>query len=237
MTDFTALYTRILTENGLSDFAPCEYGEIFGILYRMLVETNEKFNLTAITDPREVILRHFADSLTAAKLIWNAKSVLDVGCGGGFPVLPLAIARPDVSFTALDSTAKKLTFVDAVAASLSLPVVTLAARAEVIGGDPAYREGYDLVISRAVARMNVLCELCLPLVRVGGRFVAMKGSDGMSELDEARSAVEKLGGRVRSTHPLTLGDAGGRLLIEVEKIAPTPTGYPRQYGRIKKKPL
>ncbi len=237
MTDFTALYAQILTENGLSDFASGEYAEEFEILYKMLVETNEKFNLTAITDQREVILRHFADSLTAAKLIGGAKSVLDVGCGGGFPVLPLAIARPDVFFTALDSTAKKLTFVERVAYELALPVHTLAARAEEIGVDPAHREGYDLVISRAVARMNILCELCLPFVRVGGQFIAMKGSDGMSELDEARSAIEKLGGKVRSTHPLTLGDAGGRVLIEIEKIAPTPKNYPRQFGRIKKKPL
>lgn len=237
MTDFSTLYAEILAENGLSSYVSDENAAKFELLYRMLDETNEKFNLTAITEPRDVILRHFADSLTAAKLIGDAKTVLDVGCGGGFPVLPLAIARPDVSFTALDATAKKLTFVEAVANALSLPVVTLAGRAEEIGCDPAYREGCDLVISRAVARMNVLCELCLPLVRIGGRFVAMKGSDGMAELEEARCAIEKLGGRLRSTHPLTLGDAGGRVLIEVEKIAPTPNSYPRQFGRIKKKPL
>lgn len=237
MIDFSTLYTQILTENGFSAYISDEYAAKFECLSRMLVETNEKFNLTAITAPREVILRHFADSLTAAELIGEAKTVLDVGCGGGFPVLPLAIARPDVSFTALDATAKKLTFVEAVATALSLPVTTLAGRAEEIGTDPDYRECYDLVISRAVARMNVLCELCLPLVRPGGRFVAMKGADGMAELDEARSAIDALGGRLLSAHPLTLGDAGGRVLIEVEKVAPTPKGYPRQFGRIKKKPL
>ncbi len=237
MTDFAALYAEILENAGLCSYSGPEYAQKFETLLQMLVETNEKLNLTAITDPRQVILRHFADSLSAAGLIGDAQTVLDVGCGGGFPVLPLAVARPDAAYTALDSTVKKLVFVQTAARALSLPVVTLAGRAEALGADPDYREGFDLVISRAVARMNLLCELCLPLVRVGGRFVAMKGADGAAELAEAQSAIRMLGGEVRSAREFVLSEAGGRMLIEVEKVAPTPGGYPRQYGRMKKRPL
>lgn len=236
MTDFATMYAEILEKSGLAAYSGQKYARKFEKLLQMLTETNEKFNLTAITEPDQVILRHFADSLTAADLIGPAETVLDVGCGGGFPVLPLAVVRPDAAYTALDSTAKKLTFVDAAARALSLPVTTLAGRAEEIGTDPAYRERFDLVISRAVARLNVLCELCLPLTRIGGRFIAMKGAGGAAELAQARTAIRTLGGRPRPARTFTLAGAA-RMLIEVEKIAPTPKTYPRAFGKIKKNPL
>lgn len=237
MTPFSTLYARILADTGLEAYVAPGFEAKFETLCDRLTETNEKFNLTAITDPEGVILRHFADSLTAEPLIGDAKSVLDVGCGGGFPTLPLAIVHPNAFFTALDSTAKKLTFVDAVAAELSLPVRTVAARAEELAILPEHREGYDLVLSRAVARLNILAELCLPFVKVDGRFVAMKGTDGESELAEADAGIGKLGGRVKSVKNFTLSDAGERVLIEIEKVSPTPKEYPRSFGRIKKKPL
>lgn len=209
---------------------------MFETLAARLVAANEHVNLTAICDEDGIILRHFIDSMTILPCIGDAKELIDIGCGGGFPTLPVAICRPDVRITALDSTAKKLVFVDEIAKELSLNVQTLAARAEEYGqGDG--REMYDLAMSRAVARLNVLCELCLPTVRVGGRFVALKGADGMGELDEAANGIKRLGGRVTGTKRLSLGDAGERVIIEIEKTEPTPRVYPRQFSAIKKRPL
>lgn len=225
----------ILQDAGLAAYADDGRAEAFRLLLTLLTETNKEYNLTAITEPREIILRHFADSLTAAKEIPASASVVDVGCGGGFPSLPLAIARPDIRVTALDSTAKKLAFVEKAAAALSLGnLTTVAVRAEEYR---AGREAFDVAVSRAVARMNLLTELCLPLVRVGGLFLAMKGADGPRELAEAEAAIARLGGQVKKTEAFTLLSAGERFLITVEKTAPTPAGYPRPFGKIKKKPL
>ncbi|MBQ7364411.1 MAG: 16S rRNA (guanine(527)-N(7))-methyltransferase RsmG [Clostridia bacterium] len=217
---------------GMARYA--DHAEAFATLYSELLLVNESMNLTAITDPEGVIVRHFIDSLTVVDKIPQNATVIDVGCGGGFPTLPLAIVRPDLTLTALDSTAKKLTFVDRMAKKLSLRVTTLAARAEEI---PAYRESFDVCVSRAVARMHLLTELCLPQIKVGGIFIAMKAQSGEEELREALGGIEKLGGRVVATDAFTLADAGERYLITVEKITPTPAAYPRPWGKIKKKPL
>lgn len=234
MSDIQAMIQNVFGAVGLSRFAEGENKDAFAALLKDLLAFNAVTNLTAITDPEEVILRHFADSLTVADKIPEGASVIDVGCGGGFPTLPLAIARRDLSITALDSTAKKLVFVENTAKKLSLKVKTLAARAEEI---PEHREQYDVAVSRAVARMNLLDELCLPLVRVGGLFIAMKGASGMEELDEAAKGIVALGGKVKDTDAFTLQSAGERVLITVEKVSPTPITYPRSWGKIKKKPL
>ena len=228
----TELIKSLFAEYGMEQYG--DKAESFKILLTELLRVNESMNLTAITDERGVIVRHFIDSLTVADLIPEGASVIDVGCGGGFPTLPLAIARPDLTVTALDSTAKKLTFVASVAEKLSLNVTTLPKRAEEI---PECREQFDVCVSRAVARMNLLTELWLPQVKVGGKFIAMKAQSGEEELREALVGIEKLGGKVADTAAFTLKDAGERYLITVEKIAPTPTAYPRPWGKIKKKPL
>ena len=209
----------------------------FEVLANLLIETNEKYNLTAITDLDGIILRHFADSLTAARLIPDGASVIDVGTGGGFPSLPLAIARRDIKITALDSTAKKLEFVREAANTLSLKnITTLCQRAEDYAKDNG-RELYDCAISRAVARLSVLSELCVPLVRVGGSFIALKGADGLAELEEAKKGLLALGmGKVR-TEEFTLLDAGERVIVYAEKIKKTDAKYPRPYAKIKKSPL
>ena len=224
----------IFCQAGLAEYATDGCAASFETLLTLLLKTNETCNLTAITEPHEVILRHFADSLTAAKYLPEGARVIDVGCGGGFPSLPLAIARPDLTITALDSTAKKLAFVETAAKTLSLPVTTLAMRAEEYA---AGREKFDAAVSRAVARMNLLTELCLPLVKVGGIFLAMKGADGKNELAEAKGGIAKLGGSVAATESFSLLSAGERFLIAVKKESPTPAGYPRPWGKIKKKPL
>ncbi len=228
----TELIRSLFCENNMEKFA--DKADAFAVLLKELLQFNETTNLTAITEPREVVIRHFIDSLTVADEIPEGANVIDVGCGGGFPTLPLAIARPDLTITALDSTAKKLTFVDKMAKILSLNVRALAARAEEI---PECREKFDVCVSRAVARMNLLTELCLPQVKVGGKFIAMKAQSGEEELKEALGGIEKLGGKVMKTSAFTLCDAGERYLITVDKVAPTPSAYPRPWGKIKKKPL
>ena len=228
----TELIRTLLTEYGMERYA--DRADAFATLLSDLFSVNESMNLTAITEPRDAIIRHVIDSLTVADKIPEGAEVIDVGCGGGFPTLPLAIARPDLTITALDSTAKKLTFVDSMARKLSLNVKTLAKRAEEI---PECRERFDVAVSRAVARMNLLVELCLPQVKVGGRLIAMKAQSGEEELKEALGGIEKLGGKVVETDAFTLPDAGERYLVTVEKISHTPAAYPRPWGKIKKKPL
>ena len=234
MTDTLSIIRKVFAECGMPQYAEGEKGEKFAVLFDELIAFNNVTNLTAITECEEVALRHFADSLTAADKIPVGATVIDVGCGGGFPTLPLAIARPDLAITALDSTAKKLVFVENMARKLSLNVKTLAARAEEI---PECRESFDIATSRAVARMNLLTELCLPLVKVGGKFVAMKGASGKEELAEAEGGITKLGGTVTGVDAFTLLSAGERVIITVDKVAPTPSAYPRPWGKIKKKPL
>ncbi len=228
----TELIKSLFTEYGMAKYA--DKADAFAVLLAELLRVNASMNLTAITDERSVIIRHFIDSLTVADDIPEGASVIDVGCGGGFPTLPLAIARPDLTITALDSTAKKLTFVDRMAQMLALNVKTLPKRAEEI---PECREKYDVCVSRAVARLHLLTELCLPQVKVGGKFIAMKAQNGEEELKEALGGIEKLGGKIAKTAAFTLADAGERYLITLDKIAPTPTAYPRSWGKIKKKPL
>ena len=234
MTDTLSIIRQVFADCGMPQYAEGEKGEKFAVLFDELIAFNNVTNLTAITECEEVALRHFADSLTASDKIPVGATVIDVGCGGGFPTLPLAIARPDLAITALDSTAKKLVFVENMARKLSLNVKTLAARAEEI---PECRESFDIATSRAVARMNLLTELCLPLVKVGGKFVAMKGASGKEELAEAEGGITKLGGTVTGVDAFTLLSAGERVIITVDKVAPTPSAYPRPWGKIKKKPL
>lgn len=235
---FSEIFIKTLQENKLEAYATEANAARFETLYTKLVEFNAHTNLTAITDMEGVVLRHFADSLTAAPYIGEkALKIMDVGCGGGFPTLPLAIARPDCRFYALDSTAKKLNFVAQMANTLELPIQTLPVRAEELAADSQHRQKYDLVVSRAVARLPMLCELCLPFVKVGGRFVALKGADGEVELTEAENAISKLGGKLISKRVFTLGDAGGRVILEIEKVKDTPSLYPRQFSKIKKNPL
>lgn len=204
-------------------------------LTSLLLEENEKTNLTAIKDIDSVILKHYVDCLMIVKYIPEGAKMIDVGCGGGFPTLPIAIARPDLSITALDSTAKKLEFVGKAAKELSLNVVTLPRRAEDVGREENYREKFDVVTARAVSALPVLSELCIPLVKMGGCFIAMKGSSGHEEYESAKSGIKKLGA-VCSEHLEMLGDMQ-RFIYVCTKISNTPSEYPRMYSKIVKAPL
>ena len=234
---YNEYFIKALNDNGIGEFAPL--AEKFRIYGELLRNTNEKYNLTAITDDEGMAYKHFADCLLAVKCFPEGAKVLDVGCGGGFPTLPLAIARPDLEITAMDSTAKKLGFINEVCAALSLNnVTTVCARAEEAGqGD--MRESFDVVTARAVARLNILCEWCSPMVKVGGIFLALKGKDGKEELDQAKNAfsVLNLTGKAEEYDLITPEGRQARCIITAAKNGKTPAAYPRNGGKIKKKPL
>ena len=226
------LFARVAEPYGVEVTA--ELTERLGIYARLLVEWNEKMNLTAITDPVGIAVKHFADSLTAAPLLPDgAFSLIDVGTGAGFPGVPLALYRKDCKLTLLDSLNKRLTFLETVCREVDLPVTLIHARAEEGGLNPDLREKYDVACARAVAALPTLSEYCLPFVKVGGRFLALKGPDGAREQAEATGAVKTLGGRfaegrvVRLPNPPEEGGTSERRLLVVEKIAPTPKKYPR----------
>lgn len=213
--------------------------EAFQTYADMLVDWNQRMNLTAITDPREIAVKHFIDSLsvlTCIDLRENA-SLIDIGTGAGFPGIPLKIMRPDLQLTLLDSLNKRLIFLEAVCRSLSLEATLLHARAEEYGQKPAYREQYDYAVSRAVANLPSLCEYCIPYIKVGGEFIAMKGPDGAVELATAATAMQLLGCRTKAVTSLTLPDESTRTIIRLQKHAPTPSKYPRRGVKIAKSPL
>ena len=231
---------HIFKQNSLDKYLDAEKAELFYRLAVTLTETNKSLNLTAVTDADGVILKHFADSLIALEEIPEGAKVIDVGCGGGFPTFPMAIARPDLNITALDSTEKKINFVRATAKELGLDNINaISDRAEALGRG-AKRESYDVATARAVAALPVLTELCMPFVKVGGKFVAMKALRADEELADplGENLFEKLGGEKTprtSSVSLTGGEEPlSRTVITVKKIKNTPDTYPRNYSQIAK---
>lgn len=206
----------------------------------MLLETNKVMNLTAITEPREVAIRHFADSLSLLNAYdFSGKRVIDVGCGAGFPGLPLKLGNPDISLTLLDSLAKRINFLEGVVSSLSLSgVECIHARAEEQAQIKGYREGFDIAVSRAVADLSMLSELCLPYVKTGGVFIAMKSTNCDEELLRAEKAIEILGGKLEERVDYPLHDTGiTHSALIIRKVRATPAKYPRRFAKIKSNPL
>ena len=204
-----------------------------------LRQWNEHLNLTAITDYKEIMVRHFLDALRCAQSWGNAPcSLIDIGSGAGLPGLPLKLLCPTLELTLVESVRKKAAFLQHMVDQLGLPAVTiLTQRAEVVGQDRHHRERYDVATARAVAPLNVLAEYCLPLLRLGGRFLAPKGADIAAEIDRARSALTTLGGQLLAVEPVCLPDLEPRTLVIVEKIASTPLLYPRATGVPARRPL
>ncbi len=203
----------------------------------LLVEWNEKINLTAIVDPEGIAVKHFLDCLYIFKYvdIPNGASVIDIGTGAGFPGVVMKIARSDIKLTLMDSLQKRINFLDTVCAELGLEVTTVHSRAEDI--KPQMREGYDFAVARAVANMRVLSEYCIPFVKVNGSFIALKGASAAEEMKEAEKAIKTLGGEIKAFDRFDLLDAGERGIINVKKISQTLTKYPRNAGKISKQPL
>ena len=205
----------------------------------MLIETNKTLNLTAITEPDEVLYKHFIDSLsllTVVDLKEGAK-VIDVGTGAGFPGVVLLTARPDIKITLMDGTNKRLNFISDVLDEIGLSADILHSRAELAGKEKSYREQFDLVTARAVANMNTLSEYCMPFVKVGGIFAPMKAAKADEELDNAKGAIKLLGGEIQKVCHLDIQNCGERCIIITKKISQTPPKYPRASAQISKKPL
>lgn len=209
-------------------------------LCRHMLKVNESLNLTAIKDEDGVILKHLIDSCACVPYIKENAKVVDIGCGGGFPSLVIAILRRDVSVFSVDSVTKKVNYVKDTAQMLNLNVSTSNRRAEELGQESDYREKFDVATARAVGRLNLICELCLPLVKVGGCFIAMKSQSTDEELCEAENAIKLLGGKIKAIERYTLKDDAEcleRTMIIIEKVESTPKKYPRNNSQISKKPL
>ena len=204
----------------------------------LLLEWNEKINLTAITDYEEIIIKHIVDSLTINKYIKEKASVIDVGTGAGFPGMPIAIIRNDLDVSLLDSLNKRILFLEEVKKDLNLNnVKCVHSRAEEFGNDINYREKYDVATSRAVARLNVLVEYLIPFVKVGGICICMKGPNCEEEIEEAKGAIKKLGGKIEKVEKFNLNEENERTIIIIKKLEKTKKEYPRKAGIPSKKPL
>ena len=217
-----------------------EYGaDRFDSYAERLVRWNEHVNLTAITEPDDIVIKHFIDCLYIMKYVAFKKDekLVDVGTGAGFPGMPLLIANPDLDVTFVDSMEKRIGFLRDVLKNIGLTGTRIHERAEIVGKDADYREKFDYATARAVAPLNVLCEYCLPLVKVGGLFVSLKGSSGMEELKAAENAINILGGEVAKAVEYQLPNGDGRSIIIIRKISQTPTKYPRKSKKIDTKPL
>lgn len=213
-----------------------QYGQ-FKKYAELLVEWNQKMNLTAITDRHGIAVKHFLDSVLPLKFldIPDGASLIDVGTGAGFPGIPLKIMRPDIKLTLLDSLNKRVNFLSEVCKAIDFDAPCIHARAEELGRDKNYRERYDFSAARAVAAMPVLTEYCLPYVKVGGTFAALKGRN--ENYRDSESAIKILGGEISDVTEYALPDGDGRTLICVRKIKETPPKYPRNSGQISKKTL
>ena len=238
-TAFADALGAIFAENHLP--MPSEaQAEAFYRLTEHLLAENERYNLTAITDLPGILLRHYADSVCCAQYIPEGVTLLDVGCGAGFPTLPLAIMRPDLRITAMDATKKRVDYVAGCASLLDLPHVSaICGRAEDLARGEL-REAFDCVTARAVAELRILAELCIPFARMGGVFLSMKAKSANEELAAAQAGIGTLGARLTSREDFSLtgnGETLDRVALLFTKTRQTPPTYPRPYARMKKKPL
>lgn len=226
-------------EKGLLNFGITPSDEIankFEKYENLLVETNKQFNLTAITETDEVNLKHFVDSISCQNLIEKGSSIVDVGTGAGFPGIPLSIVRDDISLTMIDSLGKRVNFLNTVINEIGINASAFHFRAEEAGKNAKFREKYDVATSRAVANLPVLCEYCLPFVKVGGLFLALKGRDAEAEVEKAEKAIKVLGGKLEKVHEVFWEGLEHRVVV-IRKVCKTPPKYPRNAGKPSKEPI
>ena len=235
MEEIIPILREGLTRLGLPDADKA--AEMLGVYARRLTEYNEKVNLTAITDPTEIATKPCLDCAACAPYIPQGSRCADVGTGAGFPGMVLAIVRPDLELVLFDSLQKRLNFLEELAQELGVRVRCVHSRAEDAGQSPLYREKFDIALSRAVARMSVLAELTLPLVKTGGTLIALKGPEAEKELKEARGALRILGAGASAVEPSEAFDGQQHSFVLVRKQKPTPKGYPRKAGTPARQPL
>ena len=218
---------------------PEQLAERFDRYAELLVDWNQKINLTAITAPDDIVIKHFVDSLLLLKAydVPQGAKMIDVGAGAGCPSVPVAMVRGDIQLTLMDSLNKRINFLTELSAELGVSAACVHARAEEFGNKAEFREQYDVACARAVAHLRELSEYCLPFVKVGGGFVALKSVGLEQELEEAKAAIGILGGKVEDICRFTLPDGAERAIAVIRKIRPTPKKFPRPYGKIKKNPL
>ncbi len=242
MTEFQNKLIRVADLNKVTQgLINEEKASLFESFSTHMLKINEELNLTAIRDTDGVILKHIVDSCAIVPEIPRGAKVVDIGCGGGFPTFPISILREDVSVLAVDSVTKKVEYVKNTATQFGISSISVSnRRAEELGKDVKYRESFDIACARAVGRLNLLCELCLPLVKKGGAFIAMKSRTTDEELDEAKNAISILGGECERVINYTLTDGNEsleRTMIIIRKQTHTPQKYPRNNSQISKKPL
>ena len=215
-----------------------QYGQFYAYM-ELLIEWNEKMNLTAITEPKEIILKHFIDSITILKYIDDNSKLVDVGTGAGFPGVPLSIMNPTLKITLVDSLNKRLIFLQEVVKELNLKNIEIVhARAEEFGQNKNYREKFDIATSRAVANLATLSEYLVPLVKIGGKIISMKASNAKEEINDAQKAIEVLGGKIEKIEEFDLPESDiGRTIIIIDKNKCTPAIYPRKAGTPAKEPI
>lgn len=215
-----------------------QYGKFYAYM-ELLIEWNEKMNLTAITDPKEIILKHFVDSLTIAKYVKEDKSIIDMGTGAGFPGIPIKIYRKDIKVVLADSLNKRIKFLDEVIDKLKLEnVETIHCRAEELGKNKQYREKFDYATSRAVANLSTLSEYLMPFVKLNGKCIFMKTIEVEEELEKAKKAIKTLGGKIEKVDKFEIPESDlGRSIIIVKKEKITPNKFPRKPGTPAKEPL
>ena len=230
-----------LLESLLEQGIPRQQAELMARYGERVVQANEKFNLTRILSPADMAKSHFVDSIDAARrgYIDSRAQIIDIGTGAGFPGVPVKIADPSVKMTLLDSLNKRITFLNELTKKLELDNVDcIHMRAEDGGSDKKLRESFDMCVSRAVANLAVLCEYCLPFVKVGGQFISMKGPDVSEEIAEAEKAVKVLGGEITEVKKAIIPETDiTHSLIIIKKVKPTPSKYPRKAGKAKKEPI
>lgn len=220
-------------------FIPDNTEEKLSIYGTLLLEWNEKINLTAITEPKEVVIKHFIDSLSLLKIIdpKPGEKLIDIGTGAGFPGMVIKILRPELDVTLLDGHAKRFIFLEDLQKKLDLSTENLHIRAELAAKDKKYRESYDYATARAVARLPVLCEYCLPFVKQNGKFIAMKGPGAEEELSDSKKTISILGGKNEKLILEKLPEDNTRNFIVIDKVSPTPEKYPRPSAKINKSSL